>query len=133
MPLPRAALLAIAAALLAAPLASTATAGHGTIAALDPDKDGSLDKGEVLRGAKAKFKRLNTDGDRTLEMDELHGVMSAAAFAAANPDNDGSLSLGEYLRFTKRVFKKANTDTDRTIEADELHHGHGRLLNRLIH
>ncbi len=129
------AMACIAGALFMAPAAAPALAGHSakhTIAALDRDKDGSLDKGEVYRGAIANFKRLNTDKDRTLEPGELKGVLSARAFAAANPDNDGSISLGEYLRFTKKLFKATNTDTDHTIEADELNSRFGEVLASVI-
>lgn len=122
-------------AVVIAPAAAPAVAGHSAkhvIAAVDRDNDGSLDRGEVYRAAIAKFKRLNTDKDRTLEPGELSGVLSGRAFAAANPDKDGSISLGEYLHFTKKLFKATNTDKDHTIEADELNSQFGEVLSSVI-
>lgn len=136
MSLPRVAIVSAVALAALLPVAGQAVAGHSAkhvVAALDPDKDGSLDRREIYRGAIAKFKRLNTDNDRTLEPDETRGVLDADAFKAANPDNDGTLSLGEYLRLTKKLFKAANTDGDRTIEADELQTPVGRVLRRVIY
>lgn len=98
------AMACIAGALFMAPTAAPALAGHSakhTIAALDRDKDGSLDKGEVYRGAIANFKRLNTDKDRTLEPGELKGVLSARAFAAANRtmmDQSASVNICDLRR-----------------------------------
>lgn len=136
MTLSRFALLGAAALVSTAAIAAPAFAGHSAkhvIAALDPDKDGTLDKGEVLRGAIAKFKRMNPDGDRTLEPNEVIGVVRPQAFAYADRNKDGKLSLGEYLHLTKLAFIASNPDKDRTIEADELRTKHGRVLARMIY
>ncbi|MFN0217191.1 MAG: EF-hand domain-containing protein [Hyphomicrobium sp.] len=122
----------VSAAAFAAPVAAGPSAKH-IIAALDPDKDGTLDKGEVLRGAIAKFKRMNPDKDRTLEPNEVVGVVSPRAFVYSDRNKDGKLSLGEYLHLTKLAFLASNPDKDRTIEADELRTKHGRVLARMIY
>ena len=116
-----------------------AEAGHrGAVAscpalnAIDPDNDGRMTLGEAIRRGVHVFKTINTDGDRTLEPDETHGRLSAAAFASANPDNDGSLDKGEWLRRVIILFKKANPDRDGTIECDELSHGYGYGLYRML-
>lgn len=102
------------------------------LTAIDPDADGKMTLLEALRAAKATFRKLNTDRDLTLELDEMGGRMSAKAFAAADLDKRGKLWLGEYLREVKVRFAFANPDKDRTIECDELHSKHGKLLARLL-
>lgn len=124
-------------------LNSEASAGHSKtkakpascteLNAIDPDNDGAMSLGEALRAAKKKFRRINADKDRTLEGDELAGVMGPKAVAAADVIiKDGKISLIEYLLLVKRAFKYANPDKDRTIECDELLSKHGRPLYSLL-
>lgn len=128
---------ALIAALVLMPVA--AEAGHrGKVASchalntIDPDNDGRMTLGEAIRRGVHIFKSLNTDGDRTLEPDETHDRLSAAAFKSANPDNDGTLEMGEWLRRIIILFNKANQDRDGTIECDELSHGYGYGLYRML-
>lgn len=100
--------------------------------AIDPDNDGSMTMLEAFRAAKATFRKLNKDGDITLEIDELGGRMSAKAFAKADLIKWKGLNLGEYLREVRNRFNYINRDGDRTIECDELNTKHGRLLARLL-
>lgn len=122
-------------------LNSEASAGHARakpascpqLNAIDPDSDGSMTLGEALRAAKRKFRRVNIDGDRTLEGRELAAVMPAKAVPAADTiRKNGKISRLEYLIFVKRAFRFANTDNDRTIECDELLSKRGRPLYRLL-
>ncbi len=88
---------------------------------------------EALRAGNRAFTRLNTDKDRTLEGNELKGLMSPKAIAAADTIiEDGKIGLIEYLREVKLRFKAANLDKDRTIECDELHYKKCRLPLRLL-
>ncbi|MGD9671268.1 MAG: EF-hand domain-containing protein [Hyphomicrobiaceae bacterium] len=101
--------------------------------AIDPDNDGKMSLGEALRAAKKKFRRINRDGDRTLEGAELKGVMPTKAIAAADSIiKDGKIGLIEYLLFVKRAFKYANPDKDRTIDCNELLSKQGRPLLHLL-
>ncbi len=133
--------IAIAAAVLFAALPMTAEAGSHKakkvascpeLNAIDPDADGSMTLIEAFRAAKATFRKLNKDGDITLELNELGGRMSAKAFAQADIIKLKGLNLGEYLREVRVRFNHANPDGDRTIECDELHSKKGRLLARLL-
>lgn len=119
--------------------AMTASAGHrGSVAscpalnAIDPDSDGRMTTGEAVKRGVHVFNALNTDGDRTLEADELHGRLSHAAFAWADRNNDGRLHTGEWIRRIVILFNKANPDRDGTIECDELSSGWGRGLWRML-
>ena len=132
---------AVASALVAGVLlAAPAEAGHkakkvascAELNAIDPDADGAMTLLEALRAAKATFRKLNKDGDITLELGELGGRMSAKAFAQADLIKWKGLNLGEYLREVRVRFSYANPDGDRTIECDELHSRKGRLLARLL-
>ncbi|MCB1521016.1 MAG: calcium-binding protein [Hyphomicrobiaceae bacterium] len=136
-----AAFCVLAAAALATTNAAPADAGHRSakahpscpaLNAIDPDGDGAMTLGEAKRAAIKTFMKLNKDGDITLELDELGGRMSAAAFAQADLIKGRGISLGEYLIEVRRRFKWANPDKDHTIECDELHSKYGRLLARLL-
>lgn len=109
-----------------------AQASCAALDAIDPDGDGRMTLLEALRAGTATFRKLNTDRDLTLELDEMGGRMSAKAFAAADLDKRGKLWLGEYLREVRVRFAHANPDKDRTIECDELHSRNGKLLARLL-
>lgn len=131
------ALVAATGAAFVAPSADAAHRGkaHASCPALnviDPDADGAMTLLEAYRAGVKTFRKINPDGDFTLEADELAGRMSKAAIASADRNKDGRLSLGEYLREIRNRFNYANPDKDRTIECDELHSKYGRLLARLL-
>jgi Ca2+-binding EF-hand superfamily protein len=129
---------ALGAAIVVAGLSMTATAATAVAAscpalnAVDPDNDGHMTLREAKKAAKAAFKRMNPDKDRTLDRAEVGGRISNAAFAAADPDKDGTLSKGEWMRLVKMRFRRANTDGDRTIECDELHTRAGHALYNVL-
>lgn len=64
------------------------------IAALDPDKDGTVDLAEAQAGGTKLFAVLDPDNDGTLDAKEYAEVI-AQKFAAANPDNDGTVDAAE--------------------------------------
>jgi Ca2+-binding EF-hand superfamily protein len=68
-------------------------------AAANPDKDGSLDRKELVAAIEYQFDAANPDKDGTLDAKEAHkaGVKSKKTFDAANPDKDGTLDIAEFL------------------------------------
>lgn len=64
------------------------------IAALDPDKDGTVDLAEAQAGGAKLFTALDPDTDGTLDAKEF-AVVIEKKFAAANPDNDGTIDAKE--------------------------------------
>jgi Ca2+-binding EF-hand superfamily protein len=102
------------------------------ISKYDSDKDKSLDLNEVKAAASAHFDRLNKDGDSTLEVSEVKGVLGPKAFKAADTDHDGTLSKDEYLALVEKLFKEADADHDGTLNAAELQSRAGKALVRLI-
>lgn len=129
-------LLAVCAALVGGlvTLTQPAAADHGCslMRGIDTNHDGRLDIFEVKRAASRTFKRLNDDGDLTLERDELYGRMGPRAYAAANRIKGKGIDRIEYKRYVKKLFKRINRDGDRTLECPELCTRAGMRLLRLI-
>lgn len=101
--------------------------------AIDPDNDGAMTLLEAKRRALVVFAKMNPDGDRTLEPNEVQGRLSKAQFAAADSlRRDGKISRLEWLIAVKQTFRAANPDRDRSIECDELRKGAGKALFRML-
>jgi hypothetical protein len=115
--------------LAAAPLALAKSAAP--LAALDTDKDGTVDATEINRAAEALFDRLDKDRDGTLDIKELQGRLSKKDFKAADPDNDGTLTRDEFLNAAGNLFKSADPDKEGRLDARQLASGPGKALLRL--
>ena len=102
------------------------------LAALDTDKDGTVDLAEAKAAASALFDKLDVDHDGTLDHKELGGRIPAKDWAVADPDNDKTISKDEYLAYVETAFKRADSDNDGTIDAKELRSPAGRALSRLL-
>ncbi|HEY1780210.1 MAG TPA: EF-hand domain-containing protein [Roseiarcus sp.] len=102
------------------------------LAALDTDKDGTVDLAEAKTAATALFDKLDGDHDGSLDHKELAGRVSAADWKTADPDNDKTISKDEYLAFVEVSFKRADPDHDGTIDAKELKSPAGHTLTRLL-
>lgn len=127
------------ASLLAAPFSPAALVTSASpafaasaLAALDTDKDGTVDLAEAKAAAGALFDKLDVDHDGTLDHKELGSRISAKDWATADPDNDKTVSKDEYLAFVEVAFKRADPDNDGTIDAKELQSPAGRALSRLL-
>jgi hypothetical protein len=79
------------------------------IAIYDSNHDLGLDLAEVRAAGGKHFDTLNRDGDTTLEMPEVLGIVGPRMFAWADRDHDGSLSKEEYLALVGRLFRRADT------------------------
>ena len=123
---------AVLASLAASSLAIAPAWAAGLLAALDPDKDGTVDMTEAKNAASKLFDKLDRDRDGTLDARELHGRLSAKEFAAANPDNDKTIDKNEYLKVVEARFKAADPDNDGTLDARELATPAGKALVRLL-
>jgi Ca2+-binding EF-hand superfamily protein len=101
------------------------------LAALDTDKDGTVDATEINRAAETLFDRLDKDKDGTLDIKELQGRLSKKDFKAADADDDGTLTRDEFLNAAGNRFKSADPDNDGKLDARELASGPGKALLRL--
>jgi Ca2+-binding EF-hand superfamily protein len=97
-------------------------APKSVLAALDRDKDGTVDLTEAKAAGSAAFDRNDKDHDGTVDPSEPHGWLSAKGMAAADPDRDGILDKAEYLAVIEQRFKAADRDNDGTVDARELSH-----------
>jgi Ca2+-binding EF-hand superfamily protein len=103
------------------------------LAALDTDKDGTLDWSEVSKAATARFKAADPDNDGTLDAAEAAKLgISARLLRKSDPDKDGTLDQTEFLALVKQRFERADKDHDGTLDAAELSSRPGRALLRLI-
>lgn len=100
--------------------------------AVDPDGDGSWSIFEAKNRALAVFAKLNKDGDRTLELDELADRLTKEQFDKIDVIKRKGIDRLEWLRMTKKLFRAANKDRDITIECDEIASPAGRALAHVL-
>ena len=101
------------------------------LAALDPDKDGTISLDEAKAAADNKFDALDTDHEGTLSLKETNGAFLKSAFSNADPDKDGTLDKSEWASQVEQRFKAADTDHDGTLDAKELASPAGKRLLKL--
>jgi Ca2+-binding EF-hand superfamily protein len=109
-----------------------AAALPASLAALDPDKDGSVSLDEAKAAADKKFEALDTDHDGTLDAKEAGQVLHRSDFSKADPDKDGTMDKAEWSALVDQRFKAADTDHDGTLDARELASPAGKSLLRLV-
>ena len=102
------------------------------LAAIDGDKDGTIDENEAKAAAGAAFDKLDVDKDGTLDEKEIQGRLTSTQFREADPDHDNTLTRDEYLVFVRKAFRAANRDGDSTVDANELGTPAGRALILLL-
>lgn len=99
---------------------------------MDTDKDHTLSLSEVLKAAARKFARMDMDHDKTLDPDEMVGIMTHQNAIATDRDYDGTLDHSEYLALTRTLFQAADEDHDGTLDSDELSTTAGVALVALL-
>jgi Ca2+-binding EF-hand superfamily protein len=104
----------------------------GPVRMFDTDNDGTIDLMEAKKAASAVFDRLDRDKDGTLDRPELIRRLTPREFAAADPDRDGTLTKDEYLAVVEQRFNAADADKDGTLNARELARPTGKALLRLM-
>ncbi len=103
-----------------------------TLAAINPDNDGTLDLNEARQAASTLFDKFDTNKDGTLTTKELQGRLSRNEFKAGDPDKDATLSKDEYLAIVEARFKAADTNGEGTVDCDEAKTAAGHALMRLL-
>jgi hypothetical protein len=101
-------------------------------AAIDADKNGTLDLNEAKAAASKLFDARDTDKDGTVTAKELQGRLSKKDLAAGDPDKDGTLSKDEYLAIVDARFKAANAGANGAMDCKEAKTKAGRDLLRLL-
>ncbi len=103
-----------------------------SLAAINPDNDGTLDLNEAKQAATALFDKLDTDKDGSLTTKELQGRLSRKEFAAGDPDKDKTLTKDEFLAIVEARFKAADANNEGTIDCAEAKSSAGLALMRLL-
>ena len=127
-----AAVLFLAAAASAEPADTAAPDQSLVMSKIDTNNDGSVSLDEANTAAEAKFAKLDTDKEGTLDASELTGIVGPKAMAASNPDKDYTLDKSEYMALVKKTFEAADTDHDGTLTPKELSSEEGRALVSLL-
>ena len=120
---------------LAAPAAFARGGGRaGSFAAIDRDRDGTIDLDEAKRTAEILFQRLDRRGTGQLSRAQLgRRRLTATDFSWADRDHDGTVDKDEYLALVERQFGAADVDHDGTVSRAELKSRSGLPLRRLLY
>ena len=106
----------------------------GSFAAIDSDRDGTIDLAEAKRAAELLFQHLDRRNTGKLSRGQLgFRRVSRTDFAWADRDHDGTLDKDEYLALVERQFKAADVDHDGTVSRAEFKSRSGLPLRRLLY
>ena len=131
-----------AAALMACSLAAPARAEGMSARAFmkkvntNADKTISMDELDVY--AKKRFAELETDKDKTLDQKELKGRLSEAGMMTADTDKDKSIDETEFVNYANTLFteanvhKKAGESDHPTLSEAELATPSGKKLIKML-
>jgi Ca2+-binding EF-hand superfamily protein len=133
-PLQKSALIALAAALSAAtPFAAMEAAaqerGGRAFAHVDANRDGFIDKDEVVKMRSQTFGRLDKDGDGVVTKEEADAAKkrtreratgsNKTLFDQADANGDGKVTREEYLGAPQPVFDRADANKDGKLTPEE--------------
>lgn len=107
-------------------------AASASLAALDPDNDGTVDLAEAKAAGAKLFTKLDPDKDGTLDAKELTGRVDEAGLKSSDPDADGTLDEKEFSALIETRFKAADPDNDGTVDAAELSTDAGKALLTVV-
>jgi hypothetical protein len=103
-----------------------------SLAALDPDKDGTVSVEEAKAAAVKKFDALDTDHEGTLSPEEAKDAIMQSGFSKADPDKDGTIDKAEWATLVEQHFKAVDPDHDGTLDAKELESPEGKQLLKML-
>ena len=124
------ALLALAPAVAAETM--TKATGADILKKLNTDGDDTLEMTEVIALAQKTFGAINPDGDSTLEPDEVKGRVTEEEWKSVNKDGDETLEMDEWLTIARARFAQADANKDGKLTAAELDSKAGRGVVLMI-
>jgi EF hand len=118
-----------------APHSALARGGRpASFAAIDRNRDGTIDLYEAKRAAARLFGQLDRRRVGELSRAALgRRRLTVAQFSWADRDHDGTLTKGEYLALVAREFRAADVDRDGTVSRAEFKSRVGLPLRRLLY
>lgn len=123
----------MAAAFAVAPAAAQQSyTGADVLKKLNKDGDNTLELAEVIDAGVKVFEAINPDGDTTLESNETAGRITEKDWQRANKDGDKTLEMDEWLSILRKRFNKANPDKDGSLDEAELNTKAGQQVILMI-
>jgi hypothetical protein len=108
--------------------------GPASFAAIDRDRDGTIDLDEAKRAAVRVFRQLDRRRAGKLSRAALgRRRLTIAQFSWADRDHDGTLTKDEYLALVEREFRAADVNRDGTVSRAEFKSRVGLPLRRLLY
>jgi len=108
--------------------------GPASFAAIDRNRDGTINLDEAKRAAERAFRRLDRRRVGQLSRAQLGPRrLTVAQFSWADRDHDGTLTMNEYLALVEREFRAADRNRDGTVSRAEFHSRDGLPLRRLLY
>jgi len=120
----------VAVILLATGLAYAAGTDFG---GLDRDKNGTLEKAEMEKGAQEAFKGADSNGDGVLDESEYKAAGGdPAQFKKADRDANGRIDLDEFREAARKRFDQIDRNHDGRIDTGELSRRQKPIVNPMI-
>lgn len=119
-------------AIVLGPQSAWAMTGAEALKKLNHDGDQTLEIPEVIDAASKLFRQLNQDKDTTLERKETSDRLTEADWKAVNKDNDDTLEMDEWLTVARQRFEAADANKDGKVSAGELDTPAGQSLLKVI-
>ena len=86
----------------------------------DENGDLTLSKGEVLTVAIRQFQIADSNGDETLEAEEIGDLATDTEFSDNDSDKSGALSIEEMIEEKLADFERIDMNDDGSLTLDEL-------------
>jgi len=104
-----------------------------SFAAIDSNRDGKLDLGEIKKAAAALFDELDIGSKGVVSRSKLGRRLGGKDLANAGVDKYQTLTKDEYLSIVELRFEAADADRDGAISVAEFNSAAGLALRRLFY
>ncbi|MFD1788731.1 EF-hand domain-containing protein [Sphingomonas floccifaciens] len=95
------------------------------LARLDTDGDGRVTRAEFDTGSQARFDRMDTNRDGTIDATEMAALPGGGRGMRADTNGDGKLTRAESDAMSKERFDRMDVNGDGVLDAAELQAGGG--------
>lgn len=95
---------------LGAPARADGMSAKAFMKKVNTNADKTISMDELDAYAKKRFAELETDNDKTLDQKELKGRLSEAGMTMADTDKDKSVDEAEFVTYANTLFSEANVN-----------------------